>query len=76
LELRWRGEWNVSPVALFDLGNVWESTGTYRLDEIQYSAGVGLRYPTVIGPVRVDVAKPVFGESLPTQWHFSIGQAF
>lgn len=75
-ELRWHGTWNVTPVVIFDLGNVWESTGTYKLDEIQYSAGVGLRYPTVIGPVRLDVAKPVFGEDLPTQWHFSIGQAF
>ena len=75
-ELRWQEFWNASPVVLFDLGNVWEPTGTYKLDELEYSAGFGLRYPTVIGPVRLDVAKPVFGEDLPTQWHFSIGQAF
>ena len=76
IEIRWRSEKSLSPVVIFDLGNVWEPTGTYQLDELGYSAGLGLRYPTVIGPVRLDVAKPVFGESLPTQWHFSIGQAF
>jgi outer membrane protein assembly complex protein YaeT len=76
IELRWGGTGKLTPVAMFDLGNVWEQTGHYPLDELQYSAGVGVRYPTPIGPLRLDVAKPVFRAPLPTQWHFSIGQAF
>ena len=76
IEFRRRGEGKLTPVVMFDFGNVWERTGRYPLNELQYSAGVGLRYSTPIGPVRVDVAKPVFGDPLPTQWIFSIGQAF
>ena len=75
-EFRWGGLGNLTPVAMLDFGNVWEQTGFYPVNELRYSAGAGLRFRTPIGPIRLDVAKPVSRESLPTQWNFSIGQAF
>lgn len=66
----------VSGVAFMDFGNVWIPSFTYRLDEIRYSAGGGIRIGTPIGPVRLDVAVPVFDEVTDWQFIFSFGQAF
>jgi outer membrane protein insertion porin family len=66
----------VSGVAFIDCGNVWLGEYTYHLDELRYSAGVGIRINTPIGPVRLDAATPVFDEETRTQFHFSIGHAF
>jgi outer membrane protein insertion porin family len=66
----------VSGVAFIDCGNVWLSEFTYPLNELRYSAGLGIRVNTPIGPVRLDVATPVFDEDKKTQFHFSIGHAF
>jgi len=63
-------------VYFLDLGNVWEPSFYYRLNELRYSAGVGLRYATFIGPVRLDVARPIFDEVRTWQIHFSVGHAF
>jgi outer membrane protein insertion porin family len=65
-----------SGVFFFDAGNVWQESFYYKLDEIRLSWGVGLRYDTPIGPVRLDVARPIFDEETRYQLHFSIGHAF
>jgi outer membrane protein assembly complex protein YaeT len=65
--------------ALFvDFGNVFRDSFTYRLDDLRYAVGPGIRYDTPIGPVRLDVgiildrrADEDFGRV-----EFSIGQAF
>jgi outer membrane translocation and assembly module TamA len=65
--------------ALFvDFGNVFDDAFTYRLDELRYAVGPGIRYNTPIGPLRLDVGVIVdrrqdeaFGRV-----EFSIGQAF
>lgn len=66
--------------ALFvDFGNVWSTSLTYRLNELHYAAGFGLRYDTPIGPIRLDGARMINKQSsdIP-RWEFyiSVGQAF
>lgn len=69
--------WKILGGAVFlDFGNVWERTFFYRLDEIRYSNGLGLRMETPVGPIRLDVAWPIDTEKRPLQFHISVGQAF
>src|SRR5712692_1868273 len=42
-------------VAFVDAGNVWTTARAIDLKDLRYAVGVGLRYRTVIGPVRFDV---------------------
>lgn len=77
---------NLSSVLFLDAGNAWRESFDVNLDELQYSAGTGVRYLTPIGPVRFDIGYQlnpiegllVDGEPEPRRWrlHFSIGQAF
>ncbi|UCH79171.1 MAG: BamA/TamA family outer membrane protein [Candidatus Coatesbacteria bacterium] len=47
--------------ALFvDAGNVWPEWDEMKKESLRYGAGFGIRYNTVVGPVRFDVAWPVF----------------
>jgi outer membrane protein insertion porin family len=63
-----------------DFGNVWSTSLTYKLEEIRYATGLGLRYDTPIGPIRVDAARKSNLESPidKRRWEFylSVGQAF
>lgn len=63
-------------VFFIDFGNVWEQMLTYKLNELQYAAGVGVRYSTPIGPLRLDLARPIFNTNNKFQFWFSIGHAF
>ncbi len=66
---RWRG------VAFFDMGNVWADLEGIDPTEVKYSAGVGLRYKTPVGPLRLDYGhkmNPDEGDS-SGRFHFSIG---
>ena len=67
----------VSVVPFFDLGSVSTST-TPDFDEIKMGAGVGLRYATGFGPIRVDVGVPLNPEpeDSPVAVYISLGQAF
>ncbi|MGH9374881.1 MAG: BamA/OMP85 family outer membrane protein, partial [Terriglobia bacterium] len=101
LELRFRFHQGRYGVVLFnDAGNVYSSLAEMRLlkftqsspTDLNYtveSAGVGLRYKTPIGPIRLDVAydfnPPSFQLTAPVtevqqlpriQYFFSIGQSF
>jgi outer membrane protein insertion porin family len=66
----------VKGVAFMDCGNVWIESYTWKFNEIRYSLGIGLRVNTPIGPVRFDMARPVFDEDKKVQFHFSVGHAF
>lgn len=65
--------------ALFvDFGNVFHDPFTYRLNELRYAVGPGVRYNTPIGPLRLDVGvivEPRDDEAFG-RVEFSIGQAF
>ncbi len=66
----------LSGVVFGDLGNVWTESYTYKLAEIRYAAGAGIRITTPIGPIRLDVARPVADIDKKIQIHVSVGQAF
>lgn len=47
-------------VLFLDWGNVWESDGKFRLNQIALAAGFGIRYDTFVGPVRIDLGFKLF----------------
>ncbi|RXQ96224.1 hypothetical protein EO244_05170 [Ancylomarina salipaludis] len=62
-------------VLLGDAGNVWADSGQYRLNDLKYGFGIGLRYNTPIGPLRLDVAAPVW-DTFKMQLYITFGHAF
>ncbi len=64
-------------VPFFDLGAASEGS-VPDLGDLKYAAGLGLRYYTGIGPVRLDVAVPLNPEPDDTGYgiYISLGQAF
>ena len=76
LELRYPIYGYLSGVIFGDAGNIWDESVEYQIDELRYSAGVGLRLDTPIGPIRFDVARPVDDVDTDIQFHISVGQAF
>ena len=69
----------LSIVAFYDGGNVFPYVGFNDFTELySNNVGLGLRYCTPVGPVRIDVGQnlnPVPGIK-STQYFISIGQAF
>jgi len=63
-----------------DFGNVAPAIGNLSWGDTRYTAGVGLRYLSIVGPLRFDVGyelnPPEPRSFAPYQFHFSIGQAF
>lgn len=68
---------NFGVVAFVDAGQAYAST-TPRFSDLRYGAGIGGRYYTNFGPLRVDIATPI--DRRPGESRFniyvSIGQAF
>jgi translocation and assembly module TamA len=65
-------------VPFFDAGMAFASQFPNFKEKMQYAAGLGLRYYTPIGPIRVDVAAPLNPRKgdKPVALYISIGQAF
>ncbi|MBP2680396.1 MAG: family outer membrane protein, partial [Candidatus Krumholzibacteriota bacterium] len=75
-----------------DAGNVWSSLGSvdagdFRLfaspeeiteDDIRYALGIGLRYNTPVGPIRLDYGMPIKKDDTDRfgRFHLSLGQIF
>ncbi|MEO1552793.1 MAG: autotransporter assembly complex family protein [Pseudomonadota bacterium] len=76
-ELRWRRDGPLGFVAFLDGANVSADQGV-DFEDIRYSAGLGLRYDTLVGPIRFDIATPIDpdDDDDPVQVYVSIGQAF
>lgn len=65
-------------VAFLDGGNVWHKTSDIKLADMKYTSGLGLRYNTPVGPIRIDYGHKLQrakGES-SGELHFTIGHAF
>ena len=54
----------IQGVGFVDVGQVWADRAEVRLDELEVTPGVGLRYLTPIGPIRIDVAYRFRGEEV------------
>ena len=69
----------LSLVTFYDGGNVFPTVGFHDFTSLySNNAGLGLRYATPVGPVRIDVGRnlnPIQGINA-TQYFISIGQAF
>lgn len=61
----------VQGVVFTDIGKAWDGEG-YKLNDMEASAGVGLRITTPIGPIRLDYAQGSEGGKT----HFSFGGQF
>jgi len=76
VEARYRfGNFGIVP--FFDAGRVGESS-VPSLSGLRYGAGIGGRYYTNFGPLRIDIATPINrqpGESV-IALYIGIGQAF
>ena len=76
----WR---DLGAVTFVDAGNVFNRVGDFAIGEIRPTSGVGLRYRSPIGPLRVDLGFKLDRRMLPTgvpeprtELHISLGQAF
>ena len=61
-----------------DGGNVWPELDEVKKQFLRYGAGGGIRYNTVVGPVRFDVGWPVFGppQGRRAYLYLAFGHAF
>lgn len=78
-ELRWRAFDPIELVGFFDAGSVFDSSVPTFDSDLEMGAGIGFRYVTPVGPLRVDIAVPIdrrSGIDDSFQFYISIGQAF
>ncbi len=75
--------WRDIGAAFFaDGGNVFDRVTNFDFGELRGALGLGLRYRSPVGPIRIDVGfkmdrREIGGQLEPrVVWHFSIGQAF
>jgi outer membrane protein insertion porin family len=78
LELRTSVGRGFGIVPFLDVGNVWVDANRINPLKMKYTAGIGLRYSTPVGPLRVDYGYKLNREQSEShgEIHFSIGQAF
>lgn len=76
-EMRWRVTETIGIVPFFDLGAAFLSD-VPDFSALQYSYGIGLRYYTAIGPIRLDLAFPGDPQVAGTRYgiYVSLGQSF
>lgn len=79
LEGRWRINEKWGGVLFYDIGNVYKDPLPRFDEKMLQSVGVGARYFTPVGPIRMDIAFPLNprkGLDNSFQFYFSIGQSF
>jgi translocation and assembly module TamA len=78
LEARIRITENIGLVPFVDAGSFYESPVPQLGRTLLYGVGLGLRYYTAFGPLRLDLATPLHKRSAdsPIQVYISLGQAF
>lgn len=65
-------------VNFLDFGQVWQRVGDMNITDLKYTTGIGLRYRTPIGPIRIDYGYKLNRERNEShgEIHFSFGHAF
>src|SRR5215469_5986962 len=78
LEARVKITETIGIVPFFDAGSYYESPVPQLDRTLLYGVGLGLRYYTAFGPLRLDLATPLHKRSgdSPIQVYISLGQAF
>lgn len=78
LEARVKITDTIGLVPFIDMGGAFESAYPDFKEELRYAAGLGLRYYTAVGPIRIDVATPLNKRDNDKAWalYVGIGQAF
>ena len=78
LEARIKITQTIGIVPFFDAGSYYTNPVPQLDKQIFYGPGLGLRYYTPFGPLRLDVATPLRRRSAdsPVQVYISLGQAF
>jgi translocation and assembly module TamA len=77
LELRAKITDKIGVVGFYDWGSIGLDDFTGDLSESHSGAGLGLRYDTGFGPIRLDVAAPTSGTTGEgVQFYVGLGQAF
>ncbi len=79
-ELRYKYNEEIAIVPFIDMGNVYDSYEIDFTEDFKFGTGIGLRYYTLAGPLRLDLAVPFddkngFGFK-DFQVYISIGQSF
>lgn len=78
-ELRWRISGPFGAVAFVEAGGVYDGSVPDWGQDLQWGAGLGARYLTKIGPLRLDIAVPLNRRNAVDdsfQFLVSLGQAF
>jgi outer membrane protein insertion porin family len=47
---------SLGAVLFYDAGNVWSQTSLFSLADLEHAAGLGVRFRTPLGPIRLEVA--------------------
>ena len=78
LELRLPVRDALGAVLFLDVGNVFAKPRDLSLAGLRRAAGIGLRYATAVGPIRVDVARLLDRRPGESRYHlfFSLGHTF
>jgi translocation and assembly module TamA len=68
----------IGVVPFLDAGGYYESSTPQISQRLFYGVGLGLRYYTAFGPLRLDLATPLYRRSsdAPVQVYVSLGEAF
>ena len=75
-EVRVRVRERFQGVVFYDYGQIGDESFLGGETESHAGAGLGVRYLSPIGPIRLDVAAPVSGEGEGVAFYVGIGQAF
>jgi len=78
LELRASLGKGIGLVAFLDGGNVWVDVKDIHLGDLKFTPGIGVRYKTPVGPLRIDYGYKLDREPGESRgvFHFAIGHAF
>ena len=68
-------KWGIS--VFYDVGNAFDNIGDREiLDILEHGAGIGLRWQSLIGPIRIALASAISREGQPLRIHINIGPDF